>query len=51
MVEQQHLDGRLCEVHEVVVTTNVRQFVREYRLEVYGAKAGQRADGKEDDRP
>ena len=49
VVEEQRFDERLHEVHEVVVTPDVRQLMRENRLELLGSHPGHRAHGHEDD--
>lgn len=42
MVEEQHLDETLYEVPEIIETTNVLQFVRQYRIELRRAQMGSR---------
>ena len=50
VIEQQRLDERLQQVDEVVVTPDVRELVREDRLELVRRQAGQRARRQQDDR-
>jgi len=50
MVEPENLDDGLCEVDEVIAAADVRQLVREYRLKLLDAQAGNGADRQQDHR-
>ena len=51
MVEQQRLGDRLQHVHRVVVAADVRELVREDRLDLRRRQRRERGDGQQDRRP
>ena len=48
MIEEQHFDDALEEVHEVVVAAHVSQLVREQHLELLRRQTGERTGRHED---
>ena len=50
MIEEQRLDQALQQIHEVIVTPDVRQLVRENRLDLPRAESGQGAGREQDQR-
>jgi hypothetical protein len=50
MIEEQRLYHALRQIDEIVVAMNVRQLVREDRLEMCGAQAGERCSRHDDNR-
>ena len=50
VIEEQRLDERLQEIDQIVVAPDVRELVRQNRLELLGRQAGQRARRHQHDR-